>query len=57
MSFGLGWNPTDDITVDLAYSYLWKKTLVRREHPTKGVYSADYENSAHGFGASLSYRF
>ncbi len=58
VSFGLGWNPTDDITVDLAYSYLWEEdTKVRREHPTKGVYSADYENSAHGFGAALSYRF
>ena len=25
VSFGLGWNPTDDITVDLAYSYLWEE--------------------------------
>lgn len=58
VSFGLGWNPTDDITVDLAYSYLWEDdTKVRRDHPAKGIYNATYENSAHGFGASLSYRF
>ncbi|HCA00132.1 MAG TPA: Long-chain fatty acid transport protein, partial [Pseudomonas sp.] len=58
VSFGLAWSPTDDVTVDLAYSYLWEEdTKVRRESPTRGVYNATYENSAHGFGASLSYRF
>jgi len=58
VSFGLAWNPTDDVTVDLAYSYLWEEdTKVRRESPTRGVYNATYENSAHGFGAALSYRF
>lgn len=58
VSFGLAWNPTDDVTVDLAYSYLWEEeTKVRRESQTRGVYNATYENSAHGFGASLSYRF
>ncbi len=58
VSFGLGWNPTDDITVDLAYSYLWEEdTKVRRNSPTRGTYNATYENSAHGFGAALSYRF
>ncbi|WP_336315518.1 OmpP1/FadL family transporter [Stutzerimonas stutzeri] len=58
VSFGVGWNPTDDITVDLAYSYLWEEdTKVRRNSPTRGTYYADYENSAHGFGAALSYRF
>ncbi len=58
VSFGLGWNPTDDITVDLAYSYLWEEeTKVRRDVPSKGIYNADYKNSAHGFGAALSYRF
>jgi long-chain fatty acid transport protein len=58
VSFGLAWNPTDDVTVDLAYSYLWEEdTKARRESPTRGVYNATYENSAHGFGAALSYRF
>jgi long-chain fatty acid transport protein len=58
VSFGLAWNPTEDVTVDLAYSYLWEEdTKVRRDSPTRGTYYADYENSAHGFGAALSYRF
>ncbi len=58
VSFGLAWNPTDDVTLDLAYTYLWEEeTKVRRDSPTKGTYNADYENSAHGFGAALSYRF
>lgn len=58
VSFGLAWNPTDDVTVDLAYSYLWEEdTKVRRNSRTRGVYNADYENRAHGFGAALSYRF
>ncbi len=58
VSLGLAWNPTDDVTVDLAYSYLWEEdTKVRRESPTRGVYNATYENSAHGFGAALTYRF
>ncbi|MBK3866865.1 transporter [Pseudomonas stutzeri] len=58
VSFGLAWNPTDDVTVDLAYSYLWEDdTKVRRQSNTRGVYNATYENSAHGFGAALSYRF
>ncbi|UIP85024.1 OmpP1/FadL family transporter [Pseudomonas phenolilytica] len=58
VSFGVAWDPTEDVTVDLAYSYLWEEdTKIRRSSPTRGVYNATYENSAHGFGASLSYRF
>ncbi|CAM5533933.1 Long-chain fatty acid transport protein OS=Stutzerimonas stutzeri OX=316 GN=CXK95_12260 PE=3 SV=1 [Stutzerimonas stutzeri] len=26
VSFGVAWNPTADVTVDLAYSYLWERT-------------------------------
>ncbi|EIK51459.1 long-chain fatty acid transporter [Stutzerimonas stutzeri TS44] len=58
VSLGLAWNPTEDVTVDLAYSYLWEEdTKIRHNHPSKGIYNATYENSAHGFGAALSYRF
>ncbi len=53
VSFGLAWNPTDDMTVDLAYSYLWEEDTKIRQ----ASYNATYENSAHGFGAALSYRF
>ncbi|QGZ31788.1 OmpP1/FadL family transporter [Stutzerimonas stutzeri] len=58
VSLGLAWNPTEDVTVDLAYSYLWEEDVtVKRSNPTRGTYNATYENSAHGFGAALSYRF
>lgn len=53
VSFGLAWNPTDDVTVDLAYSYLWEEDTKIRQ----ASYNTTYENSAHGFGAALSYRF
>jgi len=60
VSFGVGWNPTADITVDLAYSYLWEEDTKIRDVDTegnKGSYSSTYENSAHGFGTQVSYRF
>ncbi|MNJ16448.1 putative outer membrane protein precursor [compost metagenome] len=57
-SLGAGWSPNDDMTIDLAYSYLWEEdTKVNLSSPTKGSYNAKYENSAHGVGASLTYRF
>lgn len=58
VSLGLAWNPTEDVTLDLAYTYLWEEEVeVRNQKPNKGTYNATYENSAHGFGAALSYRF
>ncbi|MEN2505477.1 outer membrane protein transport protein [Stutzerimonas stutzeri] len=63
VSFGLAWNPTDDVTVDLAYSYLWEEdTKINQNKSYAGgalqeSYNATYENSAHGFGAGLTYRF
>lgn len=64
VSFGAGWSPNDDMTIDVAYSYLWEEdTKVnnlpdsQQEGLLKGSYQAKYENSAHGIGASLTYRF
>lgn len=58
VSFGLAWNPNDDMTVDLAYSYLWEEdTKIQQASATRGTYNATYENSAHGFGAAMTYRF
>ncbi|WP_313054873.1 OmpP1/FadL family transporter [Pseudomonas lopnurensis] len=63
ISFGLAWNPTEDVTVDLAYSYLREEEVdVSRSRSymsgaLEASYDATFENSAHGFGASLSYRF
>ncbi|OLS61997.1 OmpP1/FadL family transporter [Pseudomonas putida] len=57
-SVGAGWTPTEAMTIDVAYSYLWEEdTKVNLRDPSKGAYSAKYENSAHGLGASLTYRF
>ncbi|MGM0823741.1 MAG: OmpP1/FadL family transporter [Pseudomonadota bacterium] len=70
-SLGAGWTPTDDLTIDVAYSYLTERgTYVNQERrdllaspatggqPVGGAnYSADYKNEAHGFGAQLTYRF
>jgi len=57
-SLGAGWSPTDDMTIDVAYSYLWEEdTKVNQVSATKGSYQAKYENSAHGICASLTYRF
>ncbi|RMQ47092.1 Aromatic hydrocarbon degradation protein [Pseudomonas cichorii] len=58
ISFGAGWSPSDAITIDVAYSYLWEdEAKIRNASTTKGTYSADYKNSAHGIGTSLTYRF
>lgn len=47
ISFGAGWSPTDDLTIDVAYSYLREdETKIRDSSATKGSYSADYRNTA-----------
>ncbi|WP_426152845.1 OmpP1/FadL family transporter [Pseudomonas sp. DC3000-4b1] len=57
-SVGAGYSPTDNITLDFAYSYLKEESVdVNLVSATKGAYSATYHNSAHGFGSSLTYKF
>jgi long-chain fatty acid transport protein len=57
-SIGAGWSPTDDLTVDVAYSYLdEEKVSVNRTNALGNAYSAKYDNSANGFGLGLTYRF
>ncbi|MFV3385421.1 OmpP1/FadL family transporter [Pseudomonas sp. NY15364] len=57
-SVGAGWSPNQDMTIDVAYSYLQEESVdVNHASATRGTYSARYKNSAHGLGASLSYRF
>ncbi|MEH6799739.1 MAG: outer membrane protein transport protein [Halopseudomonas sabulinigri] len=56
LSLGAGWDINEDVTLDMAYSYL---------HESKGevnydeapAYNAEYRNSAHGLSAQLSYNF
>ncbi|MBA1230570.1 transporter [Pseudomonas viridiflava] len=58
VSFGAGWSPTDDLTIDVAYSYLREdEAKIRNSSATKGAYSADFRNTAHGVGTSVTYRF
>ncbi|WP_055126774.1 OmpP1/FadL family transporter [Pseudomonas mediterranea] len=57
-SLGAGWSPTDDLTIDVAYSYLKEeKVNVNRTNALGQAYSAEYENSANGFGVGATYRF
>ncbi|MBD9481869.1 outer membrane protein transport protein [Pseudomonas sp. PDM14] len=64
-SLGAGWSPNDDMTIDVAYSYLREdeaKVNQAGRSLAPGVevapgYSASYRNSAHGLGAQVTYRF
>jgi long-chain fatty acid transport protein len=57
-SLGAGYSPTDDITIDVAYSYLKEESVKVRDTNALGQsYNAKYENSANGFGLGLTYRF
>lgn len=57
ISFGAGWSPTEDMTIDVAYSYLKEETVSVNQTGKGTPYSASYHNSANGFGTSVSYRF
>lgn len=52
-SLGTAWSPNDDVTIDVAYSYLMEEDTTIK---TKD-YSSTYKNSAHGLGTQVTYRF
>ncbi|MBK5415364.1 OmpP1/FadL family transporter [Pseudomonas sp. TH31] len=57
-SLGAGWSPTDDLTIDLAYSYLKEEAVtVNNRNELGQTYNAEYENWANGFGIGATYRF
>jgi long-chain fatty acid transport protein len=57
-SLGAGYNLSDDLTIDVAYSYLKEEDVkVHDVSPLGQTYNAKYENSANGFGLGLTYRF
>ena len=57
-SIGAGWSPTDDLTIDLAYSYLKEEAVKVNNSNDRGQsYNAKYENWANGFGVGATYRF
>lgn len=57
-SVGAGWSPTDDLTIDVAYSYLKEEDVKINNSNARGQsYNATYSNSAHGLGLGATYRF
>ncbi|MBI6947878.1 MULTISPECIES: OmpP1/FadL family transporter [Pseudomonas] len=57
-SIGAGWSPTEDLTIDVAYSYLKEESVkVHNQNDRGQTYDAKYENSANGFGVGATYRF
>ena len=58
ISFGAGFTPVDNITLDLALSYLKEENAkIQLASATRGTYDSTYKNSAWGFGSSVTYRF
>ena len=57
-SMGAGYSPTNDITIDVAYSYLQEEKVKIADANALGQsYNAKYDNSSNGFGVGMTYRF
>ncbi|MBK5478616.1 outer membrane protein transport protein [Pseudomonas fluorescens] len=59
-SVGLGYKVLDNMTIDLAYSYLKEEDVKVNQvadAPSTASYRAKYENSANGFGLGMTYTF
>jgi len=56
-SVGMGYAVTEDLTVDVAYSYLKEEPVKVNKSNALGSYSSKYENSANGFGLGVTYKF
>ncbi|WP_338919974.1 outer membrane protein transport protein [Pseudomonas silesiensis] len=56
-SLGAGYSPTDDLTIDVAYSYLHEESVKINDNNGRQAYDAKYENYANGFGVGATYRF
>ncbi len=56
-SVGLGYKVMDNMTVDLAYSYLKEEDIKVNHTAGTSNYRAKYENSANGFGLGMTYTF
>ncbi|MGZ7459002.1 OmpP1/FadL family transporter [Pseudomonas sp. Ma2-10] len=56
-SLGAGWSPTDDLTIDVAYSYLREESVKVNNSNGRQTYNAKYQNWANGFGVGATYRF
>ncbi|CRM95340.1 Putative outer membrane protein precursor [Pseudomonas sp. 22 E 5] len=56
-SVGLGYKVMDNMTVDLAYSYLKEEDVKVNNTSLPSNYKAKYQNSANGFGLGMTYTF
>lgn len=58
-SLGAGWEATPDLMVDVAYAYLHEDEggVSYSGSPSSPAYSADYNNSAHGLAAQVTYSY
>lgn len=59
VSLGAGWSPTANLTVDLAYAYLWesKASINQPAEPLRPGYAATYDTDAHGLSAQFTYKY
>jgi long-chain fatty acid transport protein len=60
VTVGAKYSPGADLSIDIAYGYLWEPTASVNQANTTGVqpsYSANYHNSANVIAAQISYRF
>tara|TARA_Y100000815_G_scaffold14147_1_gene12409 strand:+ start:407 stop:1660 length:1254 start_codon:yes stop_codon:yes gene_type:complete len=52
-SLGAGWDVTPDLTLDVAYSYLYES----KGEINTSDYTAEFQNSAHGLATQATWRF
>lgn len=59
LTFGTGWQASDNLTIDLAYAYIRENTAGVNQQASAGrpAYSATYRNSAHGFTGQATWAF
>ena len=59
LTFGTGWQASDNLTIDLAYAYIRENTAGVNQQASafRPAYSATYRNSAHGFTGQATWKF
>nr|WP_329514944.1 outer membrane protein transport protein [Pseudomonas moraviensis] len=60
VTLGAGYSPNKDMTIDVAYAYIWENESSVNQGNSSGLqpaYSAKYNNSAHGLTGQLTYHF
>ncbi|WP_040068981.1 outer membrane protein transport protein [Pseudomonas batumici] len=60
ITLGAAFSPNADMTIDVAYGYIWDSTASVRQSNNSGLqpsYSAKYDNSANELSVQLTYRY